>query len=358
MRHKGVTLLESTTMLTVILSTIREGIPELQLYWLSLQSVQDFEILVLDGLYSRRRDLSKYADSLGFGNRFVHLPLLEQTNVAKLIDYTPRNNGCLLARSERVLYVDDFEYFEPRMIETAVANQGDNHYFFPHCLAEEALDRENARVDITREGSGLTQYPDDLKDRALSPSLDGPCEATNVWNHCTLPREQLLYEFNGFDEAATAAYAWDDNELGIRLSKSGVEFYRHFGVIYHIDHPKNERAIGTPWPCCLPKGIDLERINEIDYRELLGQPPRGIRFYSEHGYDWFRCGQCGFAGPQNGLNFLDQRRNDRMKKSAIGWADGTLGRNLAALADDLSGRSWADRLNIVAESYLNPRYFC
>lgn len=343
-------------MISIVISTIYPGIPKAQLFWLSKQTCQDFELILLDGYFQSRQELSEYADSLGFGSRFKHLPLLEQTNVAKQIDYTARNNGCLLASYDQILMLDDYEYYHPNLVEMVVSSRYLYHYFYVNDLSPEAFYPSDWSVDLEKTYKRVVTTADDISDAPIVKAPDDRVDATFVWNHNSFSRERFIYEFNGVDEAATAAYAWDDNEIGIRRAKRNIEFERHFSVLYHFDHAKNVRSLRTPRPCCLGSDFPISSINSVRYRDMF-QSDAKIVFYDEHGYEWFRCTACGFSGPVDGEAFLEQRRKDSIIKAAVGWSDGRLGRNLIRLFEDLKNLAWTDKLNLIETSYQCKRYY-
>jgi hypothetical protein len=343
-------------MLTVVICTVYPGMPESQLVWLSRQTCQDFELLLLDGYHGRRRHLAELAARLGLGGRFRHLPLLEQTNVAKRIDYTPRNNGCLLASYERVLFLDDHEYYAPNMIELALGDGWPYHYFYVNDLNTSAFGAGGHTVDLSDTYKPVTTVADDVSDAPIVDAPDDEVDPELVWNHSSHDRERLIYEFNGFNEAATAAYAWDDIDLGLRVRKRGIRFRRHFRTLYHFDHGNGVRSLRTPYPCCIFSHPKAAEINATRYDLLFGDEHPTIRYYHEDEYCWFLCEACGFSGPVDGDRYLEQLRHDQRLAAPVGWAEGRVGRNLSRLFEDLGSRSWSEKLELVESSYRNRRY--
>jgi len=213
--------------ISVCLSTRRYGglLQQLEFFRYQTFPKQDFEIVIIDGLYwQRTQSVIEKAKEWGL-NIVYDAP--RKLNWKVSIDHSStRNDALALANGELIVFFDDYQIPVEHLLEEhwkiyqqGYCCQGRQHYF-------EATDFDNVK-DIKLKKSG---NPD-------LGSVEREMPPTTFYTHnCSAPLAELI-KVNGFDERFNSANGGEDYECGSRLSRIGNKMkYNPKALCYHMSH--------------------------------------------------------------------------------------------------------------------------
>ena len=318
---------------TIISSTFRPGGIDIFLAGMRDQSYKDFEVILVDHRYERRRDRVRQL-AKDYGVPLIHVPE-HRRNGKWNVFISAWNTGIALARGDVLILLQDWTYAPRGWIEAHLsALDGKRRYVLaPYIYGQvpplvtkipfdfsKQMDRGGYCVDIDPILNG--EVLDEIfafqngpfeyhwflgmaaalaTDQDVRVSPRGPL-STGCWSWIHVKNEsitrKLMWELNGLDERLERGKGPMDLDLGIRLVGAGVELWWEPSA---ITYGPNARYVcrSMPW------GSMHERLggrwsyddgltyNERRRREIdAGGSPRALNSYDMQDLasllDWWR----------------------------------------------------------------------
>lgn len=274
-------------MLSVVCPSVRVGGLDLLCQSLALQSCQDFELVLVDGIFEYRRP--HVAERLA-AQPFPVQHLNNSGNGIPLSDYSSSiNNAIVAARGDIILMLPDYSWLPPDCIETHSryhdAHQGEKKIlcsgysytrmplrnpaflgYHPN-IHDPAVAFHKGSMDARYEAAVTAEaerYEADLKAGKLDevmwslfakPPTPESIAALDVtyshklfgvefsWRFCSLKNESFPIEAwldaNGLDEDLDGSHLYQDFEFATRLDRLGWEFDRVEGGELIIPNPRD-----------------------------------------------------------------------------------------------------------------------
>ena len=250
--------------ISVCLSTRRYGGLLRQIEFFKNQTFpkQDFELLIVDGLYWQREDqIKEKANDCGL-NLVYKKPRKLDRKVS--IDHpSMRNDGLVHATGELIVFFDDYQIPSKKLLEEhwrihemGYCCQG-RQYFFDRLDFDNVEKVKSLRYSNVQLGDAQTQ---------VNPSV--------FYTHnCSAPLDELV-KINGFDERYNSGTGGEDYDCGMRLGLTGNEMmYNPNAVCYHMDHGNIGIYPATPDLCghifdAKTRGGFLERYPTMSERDI------------------------------------------------------------------------------------------
>lgn len=322
-----------------------------QLKALARQTYQDFEVLLVDPHYQKRKSfIPQVAQNLKLN--LIHFPYIPATHVAKNFDCAIFNTPFVLTTRPKVARLSDYRYVRPTWIETMmqypVAQPLD--FYYNNLNIDSYLDYD------LRDFVNLHQIPptDDNLYQTTDP-LD--CKG----NIC-YPVDKWL-ELNGADETISNVYHWEDYEFNLRANNAGYQVARIPNQLFRFHHlyggevgyanaapdvPQTRRC-----PVCDIATHTYNVTENMRVANITGM----YEIYTEEGHRFFRCPRCLLCSILNSEEYVNEVRASRRIRSGIGWNRGLTGRNLRILREDIQkAKSLGEKAAIFANSWTNARY--
>lgn len=257
----------SSPAVSVCLPTMRVGGLDVVFAGLAGQQRRDFELIICDGIYDRRREIvAERARAYDFSVK--HVPPLDGNPfpVASFCRYA--NTALVHARGERVLMITDYTWLPPDSVAAHAASRTpeEGGLMCPHQYAalpplradfapyqNEDTDRYVEDLDAGRlDGCMWSILAEDFSGDPSQMPLDamagsdpklgrgpGGCES---WlfhgKHESVPRDVLL-DLNGWDEELDGTHGWQDTELANRLSHQRQMKWQCLPIVAYIVNPRS-----------------------------------------------------------------------------------------------------------------------
>jgi len=267
--------------ISVIIPTTRIGGLDITFAGLKRQTFKDFELILVDTLYEKRKDLVKdKADEYGLQVKHI----LQEEGATRYC--SAMNDGVLISDGNILYCIGDYTWLDPECL----AKHAEFHrtktdkYAMAGNFVEYALPKLNANfyrpyasnvpyiVDevpnrfVMAEKENFENYVEDLNSRKLDTLMwsilespytvsDDPrsLDITNTkeqrpdglttTNHCFLKNESfdmdMVLEINGFNEALDGSHAWTDWEFIDRMIVlTNTQPYYKSDAITHTINPR------------------------------------------------------------------------------------------------------------------------
>jgi len=324
-------------MFTVLIPALKQGYLESQLYWLSQQKYNDFNVVVMDAYYKQNRYYPWASAKYPF--KFYHVPLVHNVNAHKICDYSVKNNLALLSPTNDFIFLSDTGYVTRNFAQTVhdFVFKKKIAAFSSHTVLYTAFDSNSKSVD-------------------LGGQTDHQSQPTILFN-----RKLFFYVLNGFDEATTSASKYEF--ICDRLVNTGESITPLEGQLFHILHQPNSNSFGKFWRMPCDKCSDLFSQWKFDMAAETGEfPMQGdsevmdqMMFMDPNiGIPMFECPNCGYGGctdPRKHQYLIQSERVTEAPQSAL---DGRTGRNLSEIYETLTTKVENDIMAKVA--YLKTTY--
>lgn len=344
-----------------------------QLRCLSEQTFKDFDVLLVDSHYEKRKGyMGELAEK--YKLNIVHVPYTPNLNIAKRLDCSIFNAPYCYSESPRIVRFSCWRFVRPSFTEVCASASHSVDFFF-HNVEPPTRDsmhpttNHDARVwgwesdEVHWDaiptkggdpGASWTSHSD--KDQNLQPF------PLNCYGNYMVPRQDWL-AINGCDEAIFSSEHWEDQDFCLRANLAGLKCERKAGQMYRLHHlygAHSGRSNLLPdWgefrPICA-KCIAVEYTPKPDRRELKRRLRESeITIY---GAVWV-CNDCSYAGPvfhsDEGEYPNYVRRHKKIRANII--KEKLIGRNLRILADDMDGKSLQEKVEIFNRSWTDERYY-
>lgn len=344
-----------------------------QLRCLSEQTFKDFDVLLCDPHYLKRKDsISELAQH--YKLNIVHVPYTPNLLIAKRLDCAAFNAPYLFSESPRIVRYSCWRFVRPNFTEICAS--------VPHCVdfyfhnfepptrdSMHPVTNHDARIwnmnsDVVNwdlipkragePGSSWTEHSD-----RYEPVMAFPLAA---YGNYMVPREDWL-NLNGCDEAIFSSEHWEDQDFCLRANLAGLKCERRAHVMYRAHHlygSHSGRANEVPDFGEFKKICDqceaVEYTPKPNRRELKKRIANGELWTD--GRVWV-CKKCLYCGPvfhaDEGEYPALIRKNKITKSNVI--SEFKIGRCLRTLASDMDGKSLQEKVEIFTGSYTNEKYY-
>jgi hypothetical protein len=345
-----------------------------QLKCLSEQEFKDFDVLLVDCHYQKRKG---YVPELAerYKLNLVHVPYTPNLHVAKKLDCAIFNAPYLFSESERIVRYSCWRFVRPQFtkicVESSIAVDFRFHNVSPPSKAEaHHVTDHNVNVwDLESDVVYWSAIPTRAGQRGASWTTDSDVDAPaapfplNCFGNYMVKRYDWMM-LNGCDEAIFNSEHWEDQDFCQRAQNAGMKAWRKCHQMYRLHHWYGSNAgranelpdFGSFKPIC-PKCEAVEYVQKPNRRELK----RRIRMneVSLPNANVWVCNDCHYCGPV--FHEDEGEYHAYLKRSKVTRANVIpafkLGRNLSALAADMDGKSLAQKVEIFEGSYQNERYY-
>ena len=318
---------------------------EFMLRNLAQQTFHDFELVLVDMFYDDNAQIvSELSEILGLRS-VLHTPACEARHVGRWLHWELYSNALLLSHGKFVLHHGMNRYLHRSALEVVAS------------CAEHNTNLVLAQRNVEESLSSLAFYVDPEVQFAMSTSISS-WPYLSQSGFFSINTDTMIHDLNGHNEALLIHH-WVDNDLGarsehlagsmrcrimqnglLRLNKSRSGGYSQVLVGKPVCSREDN-------PQCVAWLIDALQ----EYRVIGGSVER----INHKGYSWVRCGVCGTIGVEDSSAYVARlSENSGLVKAPVNVAG--VGRNIEILADDLRGKSTADKVSTLIESHTNPRY--
>lgn len=345
-----------------------------QLRCLSEQEFKDFDVLLVDCHFQKRRGyMAELAEKYKLA--ITHVPYLPNLNVAKKLDCAVFNAPYLFSESPKIVRYSCWRFVRPQFTRICVESPTAVDFYFhnvspptkadAHHLTDHNIKVWDMQSDVvnwnavpTKGGQpGASWGSHDDRDTGVIPF------PLNACGNYMVPRETWL-NLNGCDEAIFSSEHWEDQDFCQRANNAGVLCSRNAGIMYRLHHfygghsgRANELPDFGEFKKLCPKCEAVEHTPKPDRRELRRRIRAG-ELDTPNEMVWV-CKECKYCGP---IFFEDEGeyhaylRRKKITRSNI-IPSHKLGRNLRILAGDMDGKSLQEKVEIFEDSYTNSRYY-
>ena len=329
--NKGPT--QKRPKVSVLLGTNRPGGIDIALSGLAKQSYKDFEVIFVDGRYHQRhQQVLHVARDLGLKQPLIHVPNHRYSNTIWGTTCSGYNTAFALADGELVIMMTDYAYAHPEWIESHVQYQG-KVVMAPHehrklnnlkfkgnsdlidftAMKEKKEDQGKNSDDIIRlildqrerfseisvfenffTPEMLESFPLEEWQEEKTRMETGPIEDINCFNtkNESFPLQSVL-DINGMDENYDRGRGPGDPDLGLRLSRTGLQCWIAKEAVLHCLNPR-------PF---------LPNLNLIVPENKRLPPPHHERWHFAEGNGYFKnTRDFKIQRARNPFNILDLRK--------------------------------------------------
>lgn len=347
-----------------------------QLRCLSEQTAKDFDVLLIDAHYEKRKG---YMPELSGKYRLniVHVPYTPNQHVAKRLDCAVFNAPYCYSESPRMVRYSCWRFVRPKFTQACLESKTNVDFRFhsisppnfqgkddnaetnhPRQIWDGTSDQVNWSAIPTKAGMGGGTWGPDADVDAPETLMPLNCYG----NYCVSRADWL--KVNGCDEVFTNTGHYEDMDFTIRAKNAGVRCERKCHLLYRLSHNYGSHAgrANTPpdkgfKPEC-PKCYAACLVLEPKRFDLKARMERGeVELFHEHKV-WV-CKDCHLSGPLYHAGCHEHTewiiRSRRVRSTII--SKYKLGRNLRILTGDMDGKPLAEKVRIYNDSWTNPRYY-
>lgn len=344
-----------------------------QLKNLSVQEDKDFDVVLIDSHYQKRKDLvPQYAEY--YKLNLIHVPYTPNLHVAKRLDCAIFNAPYMFSESSKIVRFSCWRFVRPNFTKLCNEATCTTDFYFHNCNPKNEADTHpltNHSVSIwdmtndvvnwqnipkTNEpGCAWTHHSDQDESAQLMPA--------NCYGNYMVPRA-LWLQLNGCNEVFTNNEHWEDQDFCLRARNLGVQCQRKSHVMYRLHHYYGSFAgrsnVPTDFsfkkPCAAcDVAQQIPKPNRYDIKNRLS---KGEIDVYENEKIWV-CKTCYLASAvfyENESEATTNITNKKFIKSTI-LPKYKLGRNLTILAEDMDGKSLQEKVDIYKDSWTNERYY-
>jgi len=347
-----------------------------QLRCLSEQEFKDFDVLIVDPHFNKRRSYMPELQQR-YNLNVVHVPYRPNQRVASRLDCAVFNAPYLFSESPRIVRYSCWRFVRPNFTKLCVESNTNVDFRFHsisprNFVGQDSNNETNHPTDIwdgksdvvqwnnvpTHAGMGGATWGDDADVDAFETLM--PLNAYG--NYCVSRKDWL--SINGTDEVFTRVCHYEDMDFTQRAYNAGIRCERKAHVLYRLshnygnhsgraneptDHPLTKNCPECERACQVlePNRFDLKR------REAAGE----IEIFPEHKV-WV-CKKCLLAGAvyHAGCHEHTEWIKSSGRTQATIIPKHKMGRNLRTLASDMDGKSLTEKVRIFEDSYNNERYY-
>lgn len=351
----------------------------MQLRSLSEQSSKDFDVLMVDAHYSKRRG---YIPELAerYKLSIIHVPYSPNQNVAKTLDCGIFNAPYCYSESPRIVRFSCWRFLAKDFTKACLESPTNVDFYF-HSISpvrepatgHDSNNTTNHNTDVWSGTSDAINWPAVPK-RAGDPGatwtfhsdVDTPPSIfpINAYGNYMVFRKDWL-AINGCDDTWSSQSHYEDQDFCIRARNAGFQCSRSSGKLWRLHHHYGNhsgRANIAPdkqFKKCCPRCEQGRHVLEPRRFDIAARASRGeIDLLEDYGV-WV-CKTCFLCGPiyHTGCH---EHLQGHVEKRRITQANiipkYKIGRNLRILAADLDGKSLSEKVEIFERSYSDPKYY-
>lgn len=342
-----------------------------QLRCLSEQKAKDFDVLLVDSHYSKRKAYSRELAEK-YGLNIIHVPYQPNTRVAKTLDCAVFNAGYCYSESPRIVRLSCWRFVRPDFTEACLNSSTNLDFRFHNCeapspeFAHPETDHNtkiwNTDSDEVHWGSVPTRSNEPGARWGPDSDVDEPAGLlpSNCYGNIMIFRDQWL-SLNGCDETFTNVAHYEDIDFCIRARRAGLQGGRTAHKMYRLHHRyggHSGRANIAPDyafrpPCALcAAALYVPRPSRFDLRGRFDR--REIHVFGDYGV-WV-CKDCLLCGP---LYHDDpaEHLHTHTRTRALVLPEYKIGRNLNTLVADMDGKRIEEKVELYARSWEDSRYY-
>ena len=229
-------------LVSVLICTIRnEPRLSLTLDCLAHQTYQNFELVYIDALKDKRSEsFIVELENFGVFHKVKHIKDSPITGALKPRLSAARNLGLLYCKGDVICIIGDNQFFQKTWIERHVKLVEQQYISVSPCYN---IDKSSTFEDLKDATIEHHEKPDRIFVKTKNEIYDAPrdCRVINLpdkylfgddilqaspgWLHGVSVAVSLdrLLNINSFDENFDKGYGWEDNNLGLRLSRMGFK---------------------------------------------------------------------------------------------------------------------------------------
>jgi len=368
-----------------------------QLKCLSRQTCRDFDVMLVDPHYRKRKDVIPELAEM-YGLEIIHVPYEPAQHIAKAFDCAIFNAAYCYSSSPRIVRYSCYRFVTPNFVERMLTvSPGVNIDMYSlnvgPCLIEERdglpLEKHKTVWDFRSDevnwdaipgGFGVGTDGRFVGDPNLSLARWQPyCEVEtevipvplNCYGNIMWWRENWL-AVNGADEALTNSAHWEDIDFDSRTNTAGQAVVRIPRLMFRLHHTyggfsqRSNAEVDVPLvrpcaTCCQFTRLAIPSVS-LDVRAGLCRErytSLGETTLYEGGRIWV-CNTCGLSGPVwtgDEMEYVSHAAEiGRIRATII--PEVKIGRNLRVLADDMDGLSTvAEKFEVYQRSWTDERYY-
>lgn len=345
-----------------------------QLRCLSEQECKDFDVLLVDAQWSKRKD---YIPELAahYKLRINHVPYKPNTHIAKRLDCSIFNAAYCYSESPRIVRYSCWRFVRPDFTKVCIESKTNVDFRF-HNVAPSDKNRHpqtDHNTDLWNFGSDEVHW--DKMPRAGQPEahwlksdeLDAPPSlmSKSCFGNYMIFRDQWL-SINGCDEVFTNAEHWEDQDFCLRARNAGFQCshsalrmlrsHHWYGGFSGRANTEPDHQFKRPCELCDSVNIQCKKPNRYDLKRR--QANGEVEIFEENKI-WV-CTRCLLSGPvfyadENEYTFYHLEKKRIVQANVI--PKYKIGRRLRILAGDMDGKSLPQKAEVFNDSWANQRYY-
>lgn len=364
-----------------------------QLINLNEQTILNFEVIIPDPHYSKRKWLGEFVNQLKYN--VIHFDYVPNTKIPKSFDYGILNTAVLISNTKKIITFQDWRFCNRNLIKRLL-----RFIKFEFIgLKWQVLYKDDAAIS-SHWGKSTIDFDlsqaNELYKTGIFPEIEITYEFTNTfhnscWGHYCIDKE-LWLNVNGIDEVVTNTRHYADLDINTRLeyfykSKKSkliripmlenamVRIMHSKGNFFggsniELDHIYNNKHVN----CCFSKtgsmndkmfteyvvdkieNNEYSKIYEIPYSTNFIQNNKNESLDSKFAVIGFECNVCGLVGETP--HWYEKSPESRVTATiGAGLNIIKIGRNLKKIQVDLKNCEFEEKINILNNSWYELKYF-
>lgn len=345
-----------------------------QLRCLSEQEFKDFDVLLIDAHFHKRKGyMAELADKHKLN--IVHIPYSPNPHVAKRLDCSIFNAAYCYSESPRIVRYSCWRFVKPNFTKVCVESPTNVDFYFHSCSpktkagAHPETGHDMEIFDLASDTVNWDKVPRKSGDPGATWTKDSDIDAAaglwpqNTYGNYMVFRDQWL-ALNGCDATWSSVAHFEDMDFAIRARNKGMLCSRKALLAFRCHHNyggQDQRANIAPdspfkknCPACEQASMTLEPQRfDLKEREKRGE----IVMLREH-WVWV-CKTCYLCGPIYHADCGEHAAFTRSKKQTRAniIPEYRLGRNLSILTADMDGASLPVKWQLFNDSWGSDRYY-
>lgn len=362
-----------------------------QLLNLNEQTVLSFEVIIPDPHYSKRNWLKEFTKYLKYN--IVHFEYIPNTKLPKSFDYGILNTAVLISNSEKIVTFQDWRFCNKNIVNKLLEFKEFKFIGFNW----QVLYKDNSAVsshwgkstiDINELDANKLYLTGHFPDLSINSQIVETFH-NSCWGHYCINKD-LWIEINGIDEVVTNTRHYADLDINTRLqyhyklNNIIIKIPMLENAMVRIMHPKGNYFGGSNieidynynqdhLKCCFSNTGSMndkvfteyviDKINKNEYSKIY-ETPYSENFVksnkidsldSKHSIIGFQCNKCGLIGE---TPHWYEKSPESRTLSTIGSGIGEfkIGRNLNSIQNDIIGKNFEEKVEILNNSWYDKKY--